>query len=152
MMESAYHMKANSYRIVMSRSRLHLWSGQELVSEEPLSSVARSVCYRVAAFADALGLSTRRLHQCFVRDIGHTPKEWMRSERMVAARQLLKEGHLIKDVSDELGFHSSRDFAREFLAYYEVSPTSFQRIKKAHALPVQLSRNEPASKPRRKSS
>lgn len=122
-------MTADTYRIMMNRSRLHLWRGDRVVTHEPLSSVALAAAYRVSVFAGLLGMTPRRLHQCFLRDLGLTPKEWMRGERMVAARYLLREGRMVKDVAKTLGFASARDFAREFQWFYDVSPTGFQRIE-----------------------
>jgi len=100
-----------------------------VVTAEPLSNMAFSAAYRVRAFAGLLGMTPRTLHQCFVRDLGLTPKEWMRGERMVAARHLLREGRMVKDVAKMLGFTTSRDFAREFQWFYDVSPSGFQRIE-----------------------
>ena len=122
-------MTGGPYRILMSRSRLHLWRGERVVTHEPLSSVAYTSAYRVHVFAGFLGMTSRRLHQCFVRDLGLTPKEWMRGERMVAARHLLREGRMVKDVAQLLGFCESKDFAREFQWFYGCSPTSFQKIE-----------------------
>jgi AraC-like DNA-binding protein len=122
-------MADGSYQIQMSQSRLHIWHGGRLLTPEPLSSVAFLSAYRVRVFAGLLGMTPRRLHQCFVHDLGLTPKEWMRGERMVRARFLLREGRMVKDVAEKLGFTASRDFAREFQWFYGMSPTDFQRAE-----------------------
>ena len=36
-----------------------------------------------------------------------------------------------KEAAGELGFPSTKDFSREFQAFYEVSPTDFQRRQDA---------------------
>ena len=59
--------------------------------------------------------------------IGISPKEWLRQERMVAARMLLRHGSPIKEVSADLGFSTSKVFSRDFMSFHGVSPTEFQR-------------------------
>jgi len=92
-----------------------------------LSSIARSTLYRVDRMCVAVGLSERHLRRVFEEGLGITPKDWMRRERMVAARNLLREGASVKEVAADLGFASPKIFAREFQLFYEVSPTDFQR-------------------------
>lgn len=74
-----------------------------------------------------LGISERHLRRVFEEGLGISPKDWMRRERMVAARALLREGHAIKEVSADLGFASHKVFGREFQLFYGLSPTDFQR-------------------------
>ena len=56
-----------------------------------------------------------------------SPKDWLRKERMVAARSLLREGSAVKEVAADLGFASPKVFSREFQETYQVTPTDFQR-------------------------
>jgi AraC-like DNA-binding protein len=92
-----------------------------------LSTVARETCYRVDRLGVVLGISERHLRRVFEDGLAISPKDWLRKERMVAARCLLREGSTVKEVSSDLGFGSAKIFAREFQEFYEVTPTDFQR-------------------------
>lgn len=101
-----------------------------------LSQVARESGYRVDALCSRIGVSERHLRRLFLDDLGIGPKEWMRQERMVASRFLLREGSSIKEIAGDLGFTNYKVFSREFLAYHGVSPSDFQRKEFGHRLPV----------------
>ncbi|OYV05204.1 MAG: hypothetical protein CFE26_12810 [Verrucomicrobiales bacterium VVV1] len=92
-----------------------------------LSTIARETCYRVDRLCLVVGLSERHLRRVFEEGLGISPKDWLRKERMVAARSLLREGSAVKEVSSDLGFASPKIFAREFQEFYGVTPTDFQR-------------------------
>ncbi|MFT4177701.1 MAG: helix-turn-helix transcriptional regulator [Luteolibacter sp.] len=102
-----------------------------LLAREPLplslSQVARKAGYRTAALCDLIGISERHLRRIFEQGLGISPGEWLRQERMVAARTLLREGTAIKNVAIELGFSSSKMLSRDFQIFYNVTPTDFQR-------------------------
>ncbi len=108
-------------------------NGQFLVicAREPLplslSTVVRETRYRVDGLCDQLGISERHLRRIFEEGLGLSPKDWMRRERMVAARAILREGSAIKEVAIDLGFTSHKVFSREFQQFYGMSPTDFQR-------------------------
>jgi AraC-like DNA-binding protein len=92
-----------------------------------LTEMARACGYSVARICQRLEISERQFRRVFADGIGMAPKEWMRHERMVTARSLLREGRPIKEVAMDLGYTASKVFAREFNGFYEVSPTHFQR-------------------------
>jgi len=94
---------------------------------EPLRPLARELGFKVNRMGLALGVSERQLHRVFTESLGISPKDWMRRERMVEARQFLMEGRAVKDVAMELGFAAPKDFGREFVAIYGMTPTEFQR-------------------------
>lgn len=93
----------------------------------PLRPLVRELGFKVMTLCKHFEVSDRQLHRAFTDSLGISPKDWMRRERMVEARQLLLEGRPIKEAAGELGFPSTKDFSREFQAFYEVSPTDFQR-------------------------
>lgn len=109
-----------------------------LCAREPLplslSQAAREGGYKVGALCNRLGVSERHLRRVFEGGLGISPKEWMRHERMVASRFLLREGNTIKEIADDLGFASHKVFSREFLAFHGVSPTAFQRKELSYRL------------------
>ena len=102
-----------------------------LLAREPipllLGQIAREGEYRTANLCDRIGVSERHLRRVFEEGLGISPKEWLRQERMVAARALLREGSPIKEVASDLGFTNPKVFSRDFQLYYGVKPTDFQR-------------------------
>ena len=83
--------------------------------------------YRIGELCSELGCSERYLYEVFERNIGLTPKDWMRRERMVVARRMLVGGRDAGEVAESLGFTSKNIFRREFLAFYQVPPLEFQK-------------------------
>lgn len=124
-------MKRRDVEIIQKDGRLLV-----LFSRSPLPvslcQIAREGEYRVATLCDQIGISERHLRRVFEDGIGIAPKDWLRQERMVAARSLLREGSPIKEVSSDLGFSNPKMFSREFQVYHGVTPTDFQR--KEHAI------------------
>lgn len=92
-----------------------------------LSEIARESDYRLSRLCDRLGLSERHLRRVFEDGIGIAPKSWLRQERMIAARTLLREGSPIKEVAIDLGFTTAKMLSRDFQHFYGVKPTDFQR-------------------------
>lgn len=107
----------------------------------PLSSIAREGDYKIASLTDRIGVSDRHLRRVFEEGIGISPKEWLRQERMVAARSLLRQGSPIKEVATDLGFTTAKMFSRDFQLFYGVKPTEFQRLEHARIQTVVNSPN-----------
>jgi len=109
-----------------------------LLAREPLplslSQVAREGDFRMSNLCDRIGVSERHLRRVFVEGIGIAPKEWLRQERMVAARKLLRHGSPIKEVAIDLGFSNSKVFSRDFVTFHGVKPTDFQRKESENIL------------------
>ncbi len=106
-----------------------------ILAREPLplslTQIAREGEYRMSNLADRIGVSERHLRRVFEEGLGIGPKDWLRQERMVAARSLLREGSPIKEVAIDLGFTTAKMFSRDFQTFHGVKPTDFQR--KEHA-------------------
>lgn len=102
-----------------------------LLAREPmpllLTQIAREGGYRMSNLCARVGVSERHLRRVFEEGIGISPKEWLRQERMVVARNLLRHGSPIKEVAMDLGFSTAKMFSRDFLSFYGVRPTDFQR-------------------------
>ena len=98
-----------------------------------LERLALSKGYRVADVCRALGCSSRYLHILFVRDIGLSPKHWMKMERMVVARRKLEGGKSPDDVARDLGFLSITTFCRQFHTFYRTTPALFQSKRNVFA-------------------
>lgn len=101
-----------------------------------LTQIAKEGDYKMSSLSERLGVSERHLRRVFEEGIGISPKDWLRQERMVAARSLLREGSPIKEVAIDLGFTTSKMFSRDFQIFYGVKPTDFQRKEYSHILNV----------------
>jgi len=100
-----------------------------------LQRLAMQLGYRVGEICGALGCSERYLRAVFLRDVGLSPKEWMRQERMVVARRMLGGGRSPLAVSDSLGFASQNNFRREFQEVYGMSPARWAKVNIEHRTP-----------------
>jgi AraC-like DNA-binding protein len=58
-----------------------------------------------------------------------SPKDWMRWERMAAARRLLLQDRPVETISRILGFADLNSFRREFREVHQVTLTSFRRSR-----------------------
>ncbi|MES2440492.1 MAG: helix-turn-helix domain-containing protein [Verrucomicrobiota bacterium] len=92
-----------------------------------LQRLALRCGYRMGEMCAELECSERYFHEVCTRDIGLTPKEWLRWERIVVARRMLTGGRSPDEVAEVLGFSSRNNFRREFLAYHRIGPLEFQR-------------------------
>ena len=97
-------------------------------AEKCLHQLAMRHGYRIDQLCSELGCSERYLYNSvFTRDIGLSPKVWMRWERMAVARRKLVGGKAADEVAVELGFSSPNNFRREFLMFHRIGPREFQR-------------------------
>ena len=126
-------MKRRDVEIVQKDGRILV-----LLAREPLplslTQLAREGDYQMPSLCERIGVSERHLRRVFEEGIGMSPKEWLRRERMVAARNLLRHGSPIKEVAIDLGFTTAKMFSRDFLSFYGVRPTDFQRKETEHVL------------------
>lgn len=109
-----------------------------LLARDPLplslGQIAREGEYQLSSLCDRIGVSERHLRRVFEEGIGISPKDWLRQERMVAARSLLREGSPIKEVAVDLGFTTAKMFSRDFQLFHGVKPTDFQRKEFTHVV------------------
>ena len=91
----------------------------------PLEQLAYENGFRVRPVAESIGCCERHLYLLFARDIGMSPKEWMRQQRIVAARRLLSSGVSVGSVGRMLGFSHGNNFTREFRTWYGLTPLRF---------------------------
>ncbi len=126
-------MKRRDVEIIQRDGRILV-----LLAREPLplslSQIAREGDFRMSCLCDRIGVSERHLRRVFDEGLGIAPKEWLRQERMVAARKLLRHGSPIKEVAIDLGFSNSKVFSRDFVAFHGVKPTDFQRKESSYVL------------------
>ncbi len=99
-----------------------------------LNLVARDGNFQMSSLCAHIGVSERHLRRVFEDGLGIGPKEWLRQQRMVAARHLLRRGSPIKEVAIDLGFATAKMFSRDFMSFHGVRPTDFQRKESEHCL------------------
>lgn len=104
---------------------------QVLLATDPvpldLAEIAREADYQMPGLCERIGVSERHLRRVFVDGLGIAPKDWLKQQRMVVARHMLRSGVPVKQAAFELGFTTSKMFSRDFVAFYGVRPTEFQR-------------------------
>lgn len=92
--------------------------------------------YRVCEISEEIGCTERRLNDLFRRDLGIPPLQWLKLERMVAARRMLAAGLPIEDVAERLGFTSHYNFRREFKKHHNILPSTYQQHRRNPTRPV----------------
>jgi len=82
----------------------------------------------VEEVATELHISPVWLTRVFQTEIGQTPAEWFRSQKMHLAKRLLSDpSHPIGDVAMELGYASSQYFATAFRRETGMTPTAYRQ-------------------------
>ncbi len=86
------------------------------------------------AIASACGLSVRYLHELF-RDTGCTLGQWIREQRLDAARACLEAGGEpvpLADIAFRFGFPDQSSFSRSFKRRFGDSPRDIRRSRRQH--------------------
>jgi len=87
---------------------------------------------RMAAFS---GLSPSQLHRLFRQQLGATPAEWLRSERINLARRYLDSGfERIATIGALCGYSDPFHFSRDFRKLTGMSPRQYRRSSETAAL------------------
>jgi AraC family transcriptional regulator of adaptative response / DNA-3-methyladenine glycosylase II len=82
----------------------------------------------VAGLAAELGISSRQLHRVVEAEYGVSPLALGQTRRLLLAKQLLTDTSLkVVDVAFASGFHSVRQFNRQFRESYRLSPLSLRK-------------------------
>jgi transcriptional regulator GlxA family with amidase domain len=94
--------------------------------EQMFGDLKRS--WRAGELAKLCGLSERHFFRRFKREIGVSPIDWLRRERIrVAQRKLLDGAKRVKEVCDEVGYHDVFFFSRDFKRHTGSSPSDYRR-------------------------
>ncbi|HEX8961126.1 MAG TPA: AlkA N-terminal domain-containing protein [Geobacteraceae bacterium] len=81
----------------------------------------------VADLAGAIGVSDRHLRRVFSAEYGVTPVQYLQTQRLLLAKNLLTDTHLsVTDVAMTAGFGSIRRFNDLFGKRYRLSPSRFR--------------------------
>lgn len=85
--------------------------------------------WKISELARLAGLSPSRLSECFVRDMGMSPHQYLLRARIEAAKQALQSDLSVTDIALDLGFSSSQHFASTFK---RMTGTTAHAFRKSH--------------------
>lgn len=78
--------------------------------------------------AGAAGLSVSRLCHLFQRQVGTSPKRYLKVARLAKARELLETSNLsIKEVAAQVGLDHVGRFSHDFRKAYGLTPSQHRR-------------------------
>lgn len=104
---------------------------RDIYNESYWKEAAQIVGYRVKPLCIVLKLSQRQLQRYTRRLFNKSPQEWLNSERLSIAAELLEKDKTIKEVAFELGFKQLSHFSREFRSHYGLAPRAFLGMKRS---------------------
>jgi AraC-like DNA-binding protein len=90
------------------------------------AALAKPAGYSAQILAQLQGISLRQLERVFLKEFGVLPHPWLRRLRMQRAVQLLLKKHPIGLIAEELCYKYPEHFARDFKAYFGVSPRKYR--------------------------
>jgi AraC family transcriptional regulator of adaptative response / DNA-3-methyladenine glycosylase II len=89
----------------------------------------------VPAIAARLGITDRHLRRIFLAAHGVTPIDYLTTQRLLLAKQLLTDtGLAMADIALSAGFGSQRRFNAAFAERYRLSPTALRRAQRDSTL------------------
>jgi AraC-like DNA-binding protein len=104
----------------------------------PISTPAKTALREVAAgnrgvseAAGHLRYTREGFIRAFTREVGMTPNAYNINRRLNRARQLLRSGDSLSEISHETGFSDQSHFGRSFLRHFGATPGHFRA---AHSL------------------
>jgi AraC family transcriptional regulator of adaptative response / DNA-3-methyladenine glycosylase II len=103
-------------------------------------------CASLPAIALRLGVTDRHLRRIFQATHGVSPHDYLTTQRLLLAKQLLTDTRLpVTQVALSSGFDSLRRFNAAFLEHYRLNPTQLRREGSAstHDTPLRLAYRPP---------
>jgi YesN/AraC family two-component response regulator len=83
--------------------------------------------FHVNDFCKFIGMSRMQLHRKLKATLGVTTSEFIRTERLKAARVLLKKSQLsISEIAYSAGFNDANYFSKSFKKLFKISPQEFK--------------------------
>ena len=114
---------------------LRMRSGKRrLLDLEAIRALSGDCAYNATTLAARLGISIRQLQRLFARQLGCSPRAWLREERMQAAHRLLLRASTIKEVALALSFRQESHFSRDFRSRFGYTPSAVQKSSAAYGL------------------
>lgn len=126
---------------------VHLWRHAQQTDEAAQSAGQRTIIlrrfrhlvetnfhsrWRVRDYADALNMTTDRLHDAATRILGKTPLELIHERTQREAQSLLARSNLSLDqIAEQLSFKSTQQFSAFFRKLEGVPPAKYRRLATA---------------------
>ena len=103
--------------------------------------------FSVASLAARLGISARHLQRIFQTHLGVSPLQYLQTQRLLTAKQLLTDTALpITQIARMSGFASVRRFNAAFVRHYRLNPSALRRSNPpAYGAPSSCTEHPPAS-------
>jgi AraC-like DNA-binding protein len=90
---------------------------------ENWESLALACRYSVSELARKRKVSVREFERFALEKFGRPPHEWLHALRMKRALELLRDGSLVKETKDELGYKTRAHLSHDFKQYFGVPPS-----------------------------
>ena len=85
--------------------------------------------FNADALAQQMGIGRTVFFRRFKQLLGHSPSEYIRTERMrLAARRITEDKLNVAEVAQRTGFTDASHFIRAFKTFYGVTPTQFRQV------------------------
>jgi len=82
----------------------------------------------VKQMAQSVNLSEPHLQQLFKREVGTSPIQYLRNERLGKARKLLEESFMrVKEIGFTVGMSDQSRFVRDFKQEFGASPSKYRK-------------------------
>jgi len=89
--------------------------------------------FSIDVLAEQMNMSRSSFYRKIKALTDMTPVDFMKTQRLERAAQLLRQGQRITEVADQVGFTSSSYFAKCFRAKYGVLPKDYLNSLKENA-------------------
>ncbi|HJU42914.1 MAG TPA: helix-turn-helix transcriptional regulator [Vicinamibacterales bacterium] len=85
--------------------------------------------WTVAELAAHVHLSTGQFRRLFTAEVGKSPIDYLRHDRLARAAHLLRSSHRrVSDIMRAVGISDPSHFARDFKAKFGTSPIEYRRL------------------------
>jgi AraC-like DNA-binding protein len=107
------------------------------ITEGPSSRFAQVLRYintnfaartTITELAEMAGTSVPTFHQRFKAMTSTSPLRYMKDLRLTRARQMLREGGMVKLVAQRVGYESESQFSREYRRFFGEPPSSTSQL------------------------
>lgn len=148
--DSCHALRAQTYRLLVALQRAAVDAGQAPQAGAAEVDVAGRVCARfrrlvdegvdaatpVAAYAQRLGLSPRRLNECLREKTGRSAGEIVDARLMLEAKRLLLHSDApAAAIAERLAFGDASYFGRWFRRHAGTTPAAFRRLHGSASAP-----------------
>lgn len=119
-----------SHEVVLKPAIFSANSSEEIFFnklQDIINSKLQETDFNVDAFSQEIGMSRMQLHRKLKATLGISASEFLRTERLKAARHLLQNSDLtISEVAYSVGFNDSNYFSKSFIKLFKISPSEFK--------------------------